>query len=367
MKEQLAEQLLARVMNWSPENVAEERPLLQAMAAYKYDEYQRFFPGQRFVESLALWLNDLTGKGEKELAYDFVRNRLVFFSNAELHHLVSIAYPDFVRPRLIQAAAAEAKINPFHIARVIESAEFALQARSCLYLGLSDGARTDVFRRSNEGVVDHEQVLQTYEISADRIPKLMKKLRDALKTKFPERSDLENARFRTIVLLDDFSASGTSYLRLEDGKPEGKISEFTRTLLDQEHANSRLVEQGKFRILLVLYIASKKAVEHLQENLDRLWKPEGIEFEILVVHPLGEELRIGPGDALDPLLTAYYDQAMEDEHTKKGGTPITYGYAACGLPVVLSHNTPNNSIFPLWAQAPKLRPLFPRVSRHIAS
>jgi hypothetical protein len=367
MKEQLAEQLLARVMNWSPENVAEQRPLLQAMAAYKYDEYQRFFPGQRFIESLALWLNDMTGEGEKELAYDFVRNKLVFFSNAELHHLVSITYPDFVRPRLIQSAATEAGINPCHVARVTASDEFSLHARSCLYLGLSDGARTDVFRRANEGVVDHEQVLQTYEISADRIPKLMKTLRNALKTRFPRRSDLKNARFRTIVLLDDFSASGTSYLRMENGKPEGKISEFSRTLLDAKHANSHLVEREQFRILLVLYIASKKAVEHLQENLNLLWKPEGIQFEILVVHPLGEELRVGPGHALDPILQAYYDERMEDEHTRKGGTPITYGYAACGLPVVLSHNTPNNSIFPLWAQAPKLRPLFPRVSRHIAA
>jgi len=32
--------------------------------------------------------------------------------------------------------------------------------------------------------------------------------------------------------------------------------------------------------------------------------------------------------------------------------------------VVLSHNTPNNSIYPLWAESAKLEPLFPRVSRH---
>jgi hypothetical protein len=56
MKEALAERLLATVMNWTPEDVANERPLLQAMAALKYDEYQQFAPGIRFVESLALWL-----------------------------------------------------------------------------------------------------------------------------------------------------------------------------------------------------------------------------------------------------------------------------------------------------------------------
>lgn len=367
MKDQIAEQLLARVMNWSAENVAEQRPLLQALAAYKYDEYQRFFPGQRFVESLALWLNDLKDEHEKELAYSFVCNNLVFFSNAEMQHLVGITYPDFVRPQLIHIAASEAGISRYHITRVINSREFEIHARSSLYLGLSDGARTDVFRRSNEGAITHEQVLQTYEISGDRVTKLLKKLRQALKAKEPENAALDSARFRTIVLLDDFSASGTSYVRVENEQFDGKISEFTKKLLNAEDENSSLVEPGNFRILLVLYIATDQAVKYLRSNLEQLWTPKGIPFEILVVHPLADGLRIAPGHALAPLLEAYYDSSMEDEHTVKGGTPITYGYAGCGLPVVLTHNTPNNSIFPLWAQAPKWRPLFPRVSRHTST
>src|SRR5665811_419035 len=92
-------------------------------------------------------------------------------------------------------------------------------------------------------------------ISGDRVPKLLKKLRQALKAKDPESSELDNARFRTIVLLDDFSASGTSYLRMEGDKPDGKICEFTRTLLNPEHENSHLVERNQFRVLLVLYVA----------------------------------------------------------------------------------------------------------------
>ncbi len=56
MRDALAERLLANVMAWTPEDVARERPVLQALAAIKYDEYQQFSPGMRFVESLALWL-----------------------------------------------------------------------------------------------------------------------------------------------------------------------------------------------------------------------------------------------------------------------------------------------------------------------
>ena len=104
MREALAERLLAQVMNWTPEDVAEERPLLQAMAALKYDEYQQYVPGMRFVESLALWLNQFANMDEKKTAYDFVKNRLVFFSADEIAHLVSIAYPDYIRPLLIRRA-----------------------------------------------------------------------------------------------------------------------------------------------------------------------------------------------------------------------------------------------------------------------
>ena len=57
MKDALAEKLLAHVLAWSPRTWPRERPLLQAMASYKYDSYQQFFPGMRFIESLARWLS----------------------------------------------------------------------------------------------------------------------------------------------------------------------------------------------------------------------------------------------------------------------------------------------------------------------
>src|SRR5690349_194260 len=92
MKDALAERLLAAVMNWKEEDVARERPDLQAMAAYKYDEYRQFSPGMRFVESFALWLNQFQTQEERVIAYDFVKKKLVFCSSAEMYHLVAMAY-----------------------------------------------------------------------------------------------------------------------------------------------------------------------------------------------------------------------------------------------------------------------------------
>ena len=62
----------------------------------------------------------------------------------------------------------------------------------------------------------------------------------------------------------------------------------------------------------------------------------------------------------------YYDPAAFDEHIEVGGTSTAQmGFAGCALPVVLSHNTPNNSVYMLWgSEAHGFPGLFPRVSRH---
>jgi hypothetical protein len=52
MRDSLAEKLLVRVMGWDRNKVKAELPLVQVLASYKYDEYQQFSPGMRFVESL---------------------------------------------------------------------------------------------------------------------------------------------------------------------------------------------------------------------------------------------------------------------------------------------------------------------------
>ena len=71
-------------------------------------------------------------------------------------------------------------------------------------------------------------------------------------------------------------------------------------------------------------------------------------------------------DAFRALSDKYYDNSIFDVHLKKGGTPdAKYGYADCGLPVVLHHNSPNNALALLWSYDDgTVRGLFPRVRRH---
>jgi hypothetical protein len=91
-----------------------------------------------------------------------------------------------------------------------------------------------------------------------------------------------------------------------------------------------------------------------------------VTWSVLIVHELNPSVRVQPGigDPLEPILEKYYDTSLEDISTHVGGTDLKYGFSGCGLPIVLSHNAPNNSVYLLWAESGKLRALFPRVSRH---
>lgn len=370
MREALAERLLATVMNWTPEDVANERPLLQAMAALKYDEYQQFAPGIRFVESLALWLRQFKTDKERRTAYDFVKSRLVFFSAAEIAHLVTIAYPDHIRPLLISRAAQTAKVPERIVGRIASSKDFWILRRQCLFLGLSDGARIDTFRRATNAELSHEQIWQTYEMSPEKGEGILSELRKDLTRPFGSSNGADKQRFRMVFLLDDFSGSGRSCLRKDDNgnSVAGKISKFKDQLLSAERLG-KLVDTNDLYVGIVLYIATKRAKEHLEPLLAELFTPfPNVKCAVHVVNLLEEPVSLD--DARDggflALADDYYDPNVEDEHTRKGGTDVKRGFAKCALPMVLSHNTPNNSMFLLWANPDdsKIRGLFPRVSRH---
>jgi len=366
MRDKLAERLLAKVMAWSPEDVGRERPILQAMASYKYDEYHQFSPGMRFVESLAQWLEQFKTPQQKEVAYSFVKSKLIFVSSAEMNHFVSMAYYDYVRPFLLKKVAAENALNEYHVHKLASTAAFKIRQRQCLFLGLSDGARTDVFRRFNSPELSHEQVLQNYEVSSGRTKILLDELAKDLSGLIGKEAPKEEITFRTIVLLDDFSASGRSYLMEKDGGNDfsGKIAGFHRSITVGDARF--LADIKKAEIIVLLYCGTDQAREHLSVHLERLWKPLSVSYRIIIVHPLTNEITLTPTQdpQLNALIDGYYDPDIEDEHTRKGGGDVKYGFSGCGLPLVLAHNTPNNSLYLLWAESKKLRALFPRVHRH---
>jgi hypothetical protein len=368
VKDATAEKLLAHVLRWDPQDVARERPVLQAMAAYKYDEYQQFSPGMRFVESLARWLSQFNEVQERQRAYEFVKTRLIFCSSAEMTHLVESAYPDHVRPLLLRRAAGELGVNHRQVGRVAASQEFVILQRQCLFLGLSDGARIDLFRRANREL-NHEQIWQTYELSESRVQKLLAKLGEHVGTL--RQTGPVSCQFRTVVLLDDFSASGSSYYsykRKADGSLGGKVAEFCQRLTTESDPVSRLINLKDVEVITLLYVATEQAREYLQNRSEQMWGGTGVRSFIEVVQLIPNSCRLTPvpENPVADLIDGYYEHAVFDSHFEKGETTdAKYGYAAGGLPLVLHHNTPNNSIALLWSyEGTKVRGLFPRVQRH---
>lgn len=368
MKDALAEKLLARILEWSAEDVARERPILQAMAAFKYDDYEQFSPGMRYVESLARWLSQFE-KADRQVAYEFVKTRLVCCSSQEMTHLVETAYADHIRPLLLDRVAREQSINQYHIGAIADSVEFRVRQRQCLFLGLSDGARIDSFRRANRDL-DHEQIWQTHDLSADRVKELVEKLTvQVRKIRNAGAGDKEEYRFRTIVLLDDFSASGGSYyMPKPDGTVGGKIAKFFNHMMIPGDPLAGLVTPDKYEVFILLYVATEQALQHLKDQSQNLWGGKCVPYDVKAIQDLPPTIRMTrtSDDAFRALIDKYYDDSIFDEHLKKGGSvDAKFGYADCGLPVVLHHNTPNNAIALLWSYDNRaIRGLFPRVQRH---
>ena len=138
MRSALAEKLLIKIMNWTSEEVSKERPLLQALASFKYDEYQQFSPGIRFIESLVKWLAQFEKIEERIIAYSFIMNKLIFISNDQIAHLVNITFSEKINPILILKTAKKIKIESYLVRKITESAEYKEMLKTSLFIGIID-------------------------------------------------------------------------------------------------------------------------------------------------------------------------------------------------------------------------------------
>lgn len=370
MRDILAEKVLARVVDWDAAKLSTERLDLEILAEFKYDEYGRFSPGMRFIESLSLWLGRFEGD-ERDAMYNLVRERLVFISRAEMQHYIKTAYADHVKPILVREAARRAGMCADHIAMVTRSKEFSDLKKKCLYLGLSDGSKMDDFRRfSNLG---HEQVYSMYEIAEPRRGKMVQKLANSLG---PDSGD---AKFEIVFLVDDFSASGLSYIREKEGRFGGKIKAF----VEQFGGASKEGRPGAGRpeggglgdmfvqdplVVVLLYAATHRAVAHIRKHASKMFEKYGIRPEVVVVH----EMRTSAVSAaqematIEPILARLLDKSILTDAYRTGRHEKPHlGFDECGLLVVLSHNCPNNTLPIIWHESgdPKSRALFPRHER----
>lgn len=370
LKDDLAENLLTRVMKWTPLEASMELLDLQLLAEYKYDKYQQYSTGMRFIENLALWLNQFERQEEKKIAYNFVRNKLIYFSAEEMRSLITRSFSEIIIPYIMQSAGEQVGAKEYQIGKITSSLNYKALIRQSVFLGLSDGAQIDFFRRSNP--ISNEQVFLTYDLSKKRIDSMLRELQKDLGSILKRELSEDEKKFRMVFLLDDFSASGLSYLRHDTSGingVDGKIARFLHEIENKKSDMSRLVNLENLRICVVLYLSTEKAIESLNDRISESFPDYSPRPVVRSVYTLGDDIAIKNDENPDlvELLKKYYDSQIETRHYKKGRHKSPYlGYDECGLPLVLPHNTPNNSLPILWFEESRnFRGLFPRISRHV--
>jgi hypothetical protein len=374
MKLEIAEALLQTVLEKSTipaDRIDEYRKYFQRMAKYKYDNYEQYATGMRFIEKLALWLNQMD-ENDREAAIDFVKERLVFVSQSEMRLLVESCYPDLIKPKLMEKISQQKSIPHWAVNQIVGSEEYRILLRRSLFLGMSDGARIDEFRRVNTGKISHEQIYQTYELSDTRALKMQKELVDDFPSLFKRPAKDEEKTFERLFLLDDFSASGTSYLKYDKDADalKGKIGRFYEALFDKTKSLEKIFDPA-LKIYVIIYLCTEQARDAIESNFDMLNERFGHRPEFFPMHLIPNSFKLDPSrdHAICEICQkdAYYDKRVQDKHTEQGGGDnVKMGFSGCALPLILHHNTPNNSVPLLWSyENLDFEGLFPRIPRHV--
>ncbi len=379
----LALNLIADVMDWENDTATREYAWLQLMSAVKYDGYSDFRAGVRFLESLVTWLKQFE-PDDREVAYALVKRRLVYISSSEMQRVIENFVPEIVTPYLRKVVAAELNIAPYMVWGSQKGAKtFSSRLRKCLFIGLSDGSRIDVLRRANAGSLSQEQILPMMNIDPEKWKGLSKDIR---------KEEGKDARFEDVFLIDDFTASGTTFIRMVDNEWKGKLAKFEKMVKDaKDSVGESLPIADDYNLHIHHYVSTFQARKTLLERVndaEQNWSDKTFKSAVITEGTLlPNTLKIGSinpntsemvaGDLDDgPILELckkYYDhglfQRLEIHCREVGQDTMQYGYANCALPLVLEHNTPNNALSLLWAETDNanghnMRPLFHRRDRH---
>ena len=155
----------------------------------------------------------------------------------------------------------------------------------------------------------------------------------------------------------------------EEEKKKGKKEELHMSyLLD--------ANQPEIHIDILFCMATQKAEDNIRKSLDDFLEKRSygkIRYHIHVVQKLDESLSrdiTGDPDLMRVLeKPKYLHQNLKDDTAYKVGSVnrLYLGFDECALPVVLSHNTPNNSLPILWQDTDdekQFKGLFLCISRH---
>ncbi|MHA7296705.1 phosphoribosyltransferase-like protein [Pseudarthrobacter sp. MDT1-22] len=339
MKALLAEQLLAEVTGIKDlTRLSDVTQRLRTLADIKYDDYGGYTPGVRFIESLAVWLSEFN-PSDRETALDFVLHRLAYISATELDHLVSTVYKDMLRPRLLRIAANMLGEPSWAVRKIASSPEFLALQRQTLVLGMSDGARLDKLRRAS--LLSTEQFHLVSTVDKEKADDMSSKLAAALTS----MGWLGEAKFSSVIVVDDFSGSGMTMLRPGVDGWKGKLPKIISHVADLK---SRGVVADDARVIVLLYLLTKQAKSQLTARMNEAGFTEP-EVSLIAAHTFDDDFPLTEDADKEfwKLCSDYFRESWDNEHSGLGGD-LSHGFGGSALPLVIHHNAPNNSPPILW-------------------
>ena len=288
-------------------------------------------------------------------------------------------YSSKIKPFIRDLSASRAGLSRYQLNKIEKSQEYIIQKRLSLVVGLSDGSHTDILRRT--AGFSNEQVLPMYYPNQEKLQDMYDELQKDSLLKGTSRN-----LFDSLFLVDDFTASGTSFARKEDDKFKGKIVKVLKGLKPKEAGTdgktgdessielSDLFVKDKIKVNALFCVATEEAVENINREVGNYLSDNGmndlIQFNVDCVQLIKSEeidiIKNYPGLKNVLKKDKYYDWTaiLTDSYRKGKHDEPYWGFNECGLLLVLSHNTPNNTIPVIWEDTSKFRGLFPRISRH---
>lgn len=340
MDQTLALRVLGRIMTWTDERARNEFAWLRLMARVKYDGYRDFQAGMRFIECLATWLQQFDS-AERETAYAFIRQHLIYIGPSEMQRVVEQFYPSTVHSRLLEFVERKTGTKRYRIlADPHATKEMGRSRRKTLFMALSDGARIDALRHVNVGRLTNEQMAVSTQLDTDKWKDLLQNLRDELGSP-AEKFDL-------VYLVDDFMGTGTSFLRYKEDKKQwsGKLLKFRDSLAFATKTLKECPLSENWELCIHHYVASHDAAraivnresdyrKGLTKKALKNWAAR-VHFSFGLVLPDAIKIDKDKHRAFVDLTTKYYDPILRTRHTDVGGAKhLGLGYGGCALPVVL--------------------------------
>lgn len=379
MNDSLAVSLLAKVTKWDDGRLSRELPKLSFMARTKYDAYSQFDPGFRFMSSFAQWMSQFD-KEDVETIYSVLKDHLAFVSMEQIKYLVSLMYSSKIKPYIRGIAASKSGLKAYQLSKIENSHEYKIQQRLSLIVGLSDGSHVDILRRMAN--FSNEQVLPMYYPNQEKLRDVYDELKKDDLLKGASRN-----LFESLFLIDDFTASGTSFARKEGDKFKGKIIKVLKGLKQRGERSeggvdddakdielSDLFVRDEIKVNVLFCVATEEAIENIKREVRQYLAENAltdlIRFNVDCVQLIKSEETDGIKNY--PFLKSvvekeqYYDwqQILSSSYRKGKHDKPYWGFNECGLLLVLSHNTPNNTLPIIWEATKTFKGLFPRINRH---